>query len=137
MLSFSRSSFVVAALTSLTALAACGDKEFISVEPPTPERPIGDACVVDAECASGRCIGGICKDDGCGNDSECRDTEICVFQVCTPVEEFACEPDEAPLMSVSSQNIDFAQVNLGQTGEETLTIENVGTCLLTLSSVGL
>lgn len=133
-----RSLLVALSVAAVGAFAAaCGDKEFISIEPDVPERPIGDACTVDAECASGRCIAGICQDDGCGNDDDCRDTEICVFEVCTPVEEFACEPDEAPLMSVSSQNIDFDQVNLGQTGEETLTVENVGTCLLTLSSVGL
>lgn len=123
-------------LLGLLGVVGCRDTGYFTREPDVPTRPIGDACTVDGDCTSGRCIAGICSDDGCVNDDNCRDSEICVFEVCTPIDEFACEPDEAPLVSVA-QSIDFGQVNLNQTGEETLTIENVGTCLLTLTSAGL
>jgi hypothetical protein len=119
-------------------LFGCRDTQVFTREPDIPKRPIGDACTVDAECTTGRCIAGVCHDDGCQNDSECRNDEICVFQVCEPVDLFACQPDQAPLLSIApGLAINFGQVRIGQVGERIVTVENVGDCLLTLSAAGL
>lgn len=118
--------------------AGCRDVQVFTRDKEDPKRPIGDACTVDAECNTGRCVAGICQDGGCQNDQDCRADEICVFQVCEPVDQFACQPDQAPLLSIQpGLAIDFGQVPLGGVGEEVVTVENVGDCLLTLSSAGL
>ncbi len=120
------------------ALVGCVDREFITVHDKPAGRPVGGACTVDAECDSGRCVAGVCHDGGCSSDGDCRQDEICVFESCEPTSTFECQPDQAPILSIApSLSIDFGQVNLGQTLDETVTVQNVGDCLLTLSSSGL
>jgi hypothetical protein len=125
-------------LTCALVAFGCVDREFISVDRQRPKRPIGDACTVDSECSSGRCIAGICDDGACRNDQDCRRDELCVFGACEPADTFACQPDQAPQLSLSpGLDINFGQVNIGQSRAQTVTVENTGDCLLTLSSVGI
>lgn len=123
---------------TLTLGVGCFDTEYISVERDPVLRPVGDACTVDVECATGRCVAGVCDDGGCNNDDDCRNDELCVFGACEPADEFACQPDQAPLLSRSpSGSIEFGEVNVGTTATQTVTITNLGDCLLTLSAAGL
>jgi hypothetical protein len=122
---------------AVLGLAGCPDKEFVSIKEQTPKRPIGDACVVDDDCETQRCVAGACSDSTCDNDDDCLADEICVLGGCEPADGFACEPDEAPLLNISAGNIEFDQVALGNTETQTLTISNLGDCILTLSSAGL
>jgi hypothetical protein len=126
------------ALLALGALAvACGDSQYIIVERDGEKRRTGDACVLSDDCDSGRCVGGICSDGVCESDDQCLPGELCVFGVCEPADDFACQTDQAPLMQLSTLDVEFGEVALGNTGETTLTIENRGDCLLTISGVGL
>lgn len=126
------------AMFAFALLSGCVDREFIGIKDDPIRRPVGDACTVNDQCGTGRCIAGICEDSDCESDRDCLSDEICVFGSCEDVDDFACQPDQAPLLQVSpGLALDFGQVNLGQTGEQVLTIENVGDCLLTLSSAGL
>jgi len=114
----------------------CGDTEFISVEKPgDPLRPVGEACTVDSQCDGGRCVGGACSDGGCQNDGDCRESEICVFGECENADDFACQTDQRPIMTVSSTAVTFEQVALGQTQNQIVTVGNVGDCLLTLQVI--
>jgi hypothetical protein len=124
-------------LLATLGLAGCPDKEFVSIKEATPKRPIGDACVVDDDCATQRCVAGACADTTCESDEECLADEICVLGGCEPADGFACQPDEAPLLNISTASVEFGQVALGQTATETITISNLGDCMLTLSSAGL
>lgn len=115
---------------------ACNDTEFISVEKPgDPLRPVGEACTVDSQCDGGRCVGGACSDGGCQNDGDCRDNEICVFGECENADDFACQTDQRPIMTVSTTAVAFEQVALGQTQDQVVTVGNVGDCLLTLQVI--
>ncbi len=126
---------LVAAVLTLVG-AGCNDTEFISVEKPDgPLRPVGEACTVDSQCEDGRCIGGVCSDGGCLNDDECRDNEICVFGTCENADDFACQTDQRPIMTVSPTDITFEQVALGQSQEQVISVGNVGDCLLTLQVI--
>lgn len=132
--SFSLPGFSIVVL----ALTACGDTEYISIERQPDLRPVGDACTVDVECATARCVAGVCDDGGCDNDDDCRNDELCVFGACEPADEFACQPNQAPILSLSpGLDIDFGPVDFGTVGTQTISIENIGTCLLTLSDAGL
>lgn len=127
-------------VVAVAFLGAVGCKE-VSVtysNPTPPARPVGEACTVDIECATGRCVAGVCDDGGCNNDDDCRNDELCVFGACEPADEFACQPDQAPLLSRSpSGTIEFGEVNIGTAAEQVITITNLGDCLLTLSAAGL
>lgn len=115
---------------------ACGDTEFISVERPgDPLRPVGEACTVDSQCEQGRCVGGVCADGACQNDQDCRVDEICVFGRCENADDFACQTDQRPIMTVSPSSLTFEQVALGSSAEQTVTLGNVGDCLLTLQVI--
>lgn len=130
-------SLVVGAV-GLMAMAgvACTDTEFISFEKPgDPLRPVGEACTVDSQCDGGRCVGGACSDGGCQNDDDCRESEICVFGECENADDFACQTDQRPIMTVSSTTVTFEQVALGQTQDQVVTVGNVGDCLLTLQVI--
>lgn len=114
----------------------CGNTEFISVErPDDPLRPVGESCTVDAQCDGGRCIGGVCSDGGCRNDDDCREAEICVFGECENADDFACQTDQRPIITVAPGAVTFEQVSLGQSQDQTVTIGNVGDCLLTLQVI--
>ncbi len=120
--------------------AACNDTEFISVEKdPPPLRPVGDSCTVDAECDTGRCVGGACSDDGCSNDADCRSNEICIsfggVGACEPADDFACQTDQRPILSISQTSVAFDQVSLGTSSSQVITISNEGDCLLTLQVI--
>ncbi len=127
--------FVIAAVV---AVAGCPDTEFVSFERPPPAlRPVGEACTVDSQCDGGRCIGGVCSDSGCNNDGECRDNEICVLGGCENADDFACQTDQRPILTINRTRVEFAQVSLGQTHDEIVTIGNDGDCLLTVQVVSL
>lgn len=140
-----RLSLGLAVVASVCAgfFAGCQDTEFISVERPPPAlRPIGDACAIDAECDTGRCVGGACSDDGCSNDEDCRDNEICITftddgagGTCAPRDDFACQTDQRPILSMTTQSITFDQVALGTSSTQTVSISNEGDCLLTLQII--
>ncbi|MDP2339888.1 MAG: choice-of-anchor D domain-containing protein [Deltaproteobacteria bacterium] len=134
-----RSLALVSGAVALFAFG-CGDTEFISVEKdPEPLRPIGESCTVDAECDTGRCVGGACNDNGCSNDEDCRSDEICIsfggVGACEPADDFACQTDQRPILSISQTSITFDQVSLGTSSTQIVTIENVGDCLLTLQVI--
>jgi hypothetical protein len=123
-------------LSALLLGVGCGDTEFISVERPAdPLRPVGEACTVDSQCDGGRCVGGVCSDGGCQNDGDCRDGEICVFGECENADDFACQTDQRPIITVTPASLSFDQVSLGQSADQTVTIGNVGDCLLTLQVI--
>jgi hypothetical protein len=129
----------VVAAALMLVIVGCNNTEFISVERPDgPLRPVGEACTVDSQCEDGRCIGGVCSDSGCLNDDECRDNEICVFGTCENADEFACQTDQRPFITVSPEpaaGLVFEQVSLGQSQDQTISIGNVGDCLLTLQVI--
>ncbi len=128
----------IAAPVSLTLVTmACGDPEQIIIEVEPETRPIGEGCILDDECQTGRCIGGVCSDSLCEDSGDCREDELCVFDECVPADQFACTGDQAPLLSLSPLDIEFGEVALGNTGEATVTIENLGDCLLTVQGVTL
>lgn len=134
-----RAATVFAGLVAIWG-AGCGDTEFISVEKdPPPLRPVGDSCTVDAECNTGRCVGGACSDDGCSNDDDCRSNEICIsfggIGNCEPADDFACQTDQRPILSISQTSITFDQVALGTSASQVVTISNEGDCLLTLQVI--
>lgn len=133
---FSRLSIVLLAWVTL-ALTACDGGGYITYEREPTKRPIGDACVLNDDCDTGRCIGGICEDLGCDNDDDCLEEELCVFGQCEPADDFACQPGQRPLVQITPLEVAFGEVSLGNTGEQTVTIENKGDCLLTISGVGL
>lgn len=125
-------------LALLLGSAGCQDSEIIVVDREAPPgRPVGDACVLAADCGSGRCIGGICQDGSCDADSDCLPNELCVFGECEASDDFACRPGELPLISISPSQLEFGEVALGNTATATITLENLGQCLLTLQGVGL
>lgn len=128
-----------ACLLSLwVALSGCTDSEIIVVDrEPAPGRPVGDACILAADCGSGRCIGGICQDGTCDLDTDCLPDELCVFGACEPADDFACRPDELPMIAIAPSQLEFGEVALGNTATATLTLENRGQCLLTVQGVGL
>jgi hypothetical protein len=128
---------VCAALLTLGFSTGCDESGYIVVERDPDKRQIGDACVLSGDCESGRCIGGVCEDTGCQSDDECLSNELCVFGECVPSDEFACNPGERPLLQVTPLDIEFGEVALDNTAEETVTLSNLGDCLLTLSGVGL
>ena len=124
--------FVVFAI----AAAACSDTQFIGVQPdPDPVRPVGDVCNVDSQCETGRCIGGTCVDGDCGNDDDCREGEICVFGNCENADEFACQTDQRPVLTVSPTSLSFEQVAIGDSQEQVVEVGNIGDCLLTLQVI--
>lgn len=127
----------LASLIAMLALvSACGDTEFIGVERPgDPLRPVGEACSVDAQCDTGRCVGGACTDGECVNDDDCRDDEICVIGQCEKADDFACQTDQRPILSISQTSLTYEQVALGQSEDQQVTIENIGDCLLTLQII--
>lgn len=130
---------IVVMLASGLAGTGCRDVQTFTTERETPRRPVGAACIVNDDCDGGRCVGGICQDDGCENDEDCLDDEICVFRACRPVDDFACQPDQAPLVSLAPAGaaLDFGRVSIGEVRTRTLTVTNTGDCLLTLQSAGL
>lgn len=137
-----RVALLVLSLVGAASLAAgCLDTEFVAIErPPAPLRPIGDACTVDAECADGRCVGGACSDDGCDSDEDCRNNEICVRfgegrGTCELTDDFACQTDQRPILSLTTQSVTFSQVPLGTSETQTVTVSNEGDCLLTLQVI--
>lgn len=128
---------VLAALGASLLLSACDGGGFITYERTPEKRPLGDACVLNDDCDTGRCIGGVCQDDGCETDADCLQGELCVFDKCEPADDFACAPGQAPLIQVSPLDVAFGEVALGNSGTETVSIENRGDCLLTVQGVGL
>jgi hypothetical protein len=116
----------------------CGETEIYIREKEPEQLRKGEACVVDSECETGRCVAGICEDGACGNDDDCRADhgEICVLGECVPGDEFACTGDQQPLISVTPSSVEFGEVTLGGSASETLTITNVGDCMLSVSGVG-
>ncbi len=115
---------------------ACGDTEFISVERPgDPLRPVGEACTVDSQCEQGRCVGGVCATGECQNDDDCRVDEICVFGQCESADDFACQTDQRPIMTVTPSSLSFDQTAIGSSTDQTVTLGNVGDCLLTLQVI--
>lgn len=136
-----RLSFGLAAVAFAAFSVACGDTEFVSIEKDPPKlRPIGDSCSVDGECDTGRCVGGACTDGGCSNDEDCRDNEICISfgegtGSCEPRDDFACQTDQRPILSMTTQSMTFEQVALGTSSAQTVTISNEGDCLLTLQII--
>lgn len=128
---------LVASLFAAFVLSACDGGGYISYERPATKRPLGDACVLNDDCDTGRCIGGICQDDGCETDADCLNGELCVFDKCEPADDFACQPGQAPLIQITPLDVAFGEVALGNSGEEVVSIENRGDCLLTVQGVGL
>src|SRR5690606_19450213 len=51
--------------------------------------------------------------------------------------DFACEPGQRPLVQITPLDVAFGEVALGNSGDEVVTLENKGDCLLTVSGVGL
>ena len=123
----------------LLFVSACNNTEYIPYNgDPNLGRPIGGACTVDDECRDHRCVAGTCTDGTCGNDDDCQANELCVFGACEPADNFACHPDESPILSLSPGLVlDFGEVILGQSGEQTITLTNIGTCLLTVQNAGI
>ncbi|MBI5495516.1 MAG: choice-of-anchor D domain-containing protein [Deltaproteobacteria bacterium] len=96
----------------------------------------GSACTVDADCASGRCQGGVCSTGGCDTDADCRDGEVCVFGECTPDSTFECTADTHPIIDINPAEVDFGAVTMGRTETRSVTVRNLGSCLLTIQGVG-
>ncbi|MBM4282254.1 MAG: choice-of-anchor D domain-containing protein [Deltaproteobacteria bacterium] len=133
--------FVLAPVVALFGVG-CTDTEYISVGgPPPASNPVGEACTVDADCSTGRCIGGVCADTGCQTDEDCRDDEICVLLGdvgnCEPRADFECTGDTRPILSISTTSVTFDQVALGSSESRTVTVTNLGQCLLNIAAVGL
>ena len=127
------------ALFLVVFIVGCSDTMVIVREQEAPRKDDGEGCVVNAECESGRCVDGVCVDTGCQIDDDClvHLGEICVLGECVPSDDFACQGDQSPLINVSPLAVSFGEVALGNEIEETVTIENLGFCLLTLQGVGL
>ena len=64
------------------------------------------------------------------DDSSCRDHEVCVLGACSPLDAFECTGDQHAIVDVNP-----AEVNFGAGGTATLTIRNLGSCLLTVQNV--
>lgn len=96
----------------------------------------GTACSVDTECESGRCQNGVCSSGGCEEDSDCRDGEVCIFGECKPEDVFACTADLNPIIDINPADVNFGTVAIGGMETRTITIRNLGSCLLTLQAVG-
>jgi hypothetical protein len=129
-------------LAALVLAASCSDTEYIGfTEPPPAARPVGEVCVVDAECSTGRCIGGVCADTDCETDEDCRDDEICVvlggLGSCEPRSDFECTGSNRPILSISTTSVTFAEVALGGAESQIVTVTNVGQCLLSIAAIGL
>lgn len=124
---------------AMAALMGCRDVQTFTTERDTPKRPVGAACIVNDDCDGGRCVGGVCEDGGCASDQDCLADEICVFRSCQPLDDFACQPDQAPLLSITpaGAELDFGRVSIGDTARRVVTVSNGGDCLLTLQSAGL
>jgi hypothetical protein len=130
------------AVAAAAFVGACGDTEYVSITQPPPEaRPVGESCTVDADCTTGRCIGGICADTGCQTDEDCRDDEICVLLgnvgTCEPRADFECTGNTRPILSISTTSVTFAQASLGGSESQTVTVTNLGQCLLNIAAIGL
>lgn len=100
--------------------------------------PKGTACTLDSECAPLRCQGGVCTDLECTTEADCREDELCLFNECTPDTSFECTADIHPIIDVNPTTlVDFGAVAMGSTETRTVTITNLGSCLLTLQGIGL
>ncbi|MFZ9888087.1 MAG: choice-of-anchor D domain-containing protein [Myxococcota bacterium] len=126
----------VVLLASLAGVG-CDGGGYITYEREPTKRVLGDACVLNDDCDTGRCVGGVCDDGSCDGEDDCQDDELCVFGQCEPADDFACTPEQRPLLMVSPLQVDFAEVALGNTAEATVTLENRGDCLLTIYGVSL
>ncbi len=74
---------------------------------------------------------------GCGDQSECEVGFLCVYDECVPIEQFNCKPDQLPVVMMTPASVEFGEVVMGDTGTETLLVENVGPCNLTVESAGI
>jgi hypothetical protein len=83
---------------------------------PGPKPPPSDGCTVDADCTAG---------------------QICVFKECVDIDLYACAAGETPLITVTPAWVEFGEVAVETTGEQKVTIGNVGDCNLTVSQIGI
>jgi len=130
-----RLTFPLLAIAALAFAACDGGTEYIVVDNTQDGRPVGEGCVTPSDCESGRCIGGVCSDDLCTDDTACLTSEVCIYGQCVPATEFACSGDEAPLLGLAPLNVSFGEVALGNSGQQTVTLENKGDCLLNINDV--
>lgn len=139
----SRVAFFALPLSLIGSLmgAGCNNTEFITAKGDEPDlRPVGEGCTLDAECDGGRCVNAVCSTNECSNDDDCRDDEICITfgagtGTCEPRDTFACQTDQRPILSVRPSSVNFAQVALGTSETQIVTVENEGDCLLTLQVI--
>ena len=121
---------------SLAFIAACPDAEIVVVDRPEDRAQTGEPCVVANDCADGRCVGGVCDDGSCDGDDDCLSGEVCIFGACEDADQFACTAGQQPLISASPLEVEFGEVALGNTAEQTITVENLGDCILTIEGLG-
>jgi hypothetical protein len=127
------------AVPALLVASACRDVQAFTFDKDDPVRPVGEACTLDSQCESGRCFAGVCDDGSCESNADCESDELCVLGTCLPDDSFECKEGDVRSVSVTpgSLAVNFGQVRIGQVQEETVTIENIGDCLLTLNAAGL
>ncbi|MFH1808931.1 MAG: choice-of-anchor D domain-containing protein [Pseudomonadota bacterium] len=127
------------AVLALGGLWAACDTEVIIYEKPADKRDIGLPCVLDGECSTGRCMAGVCSVNECNSDEDCRDGEICnpITHTCESIDVYACAPGLSPIVQLDVTAVDFGTVTVGEFGEDTVTINNIGDCLLTVEQAQL
>lgn len=127
----------MALLVSAALYAGCYSEGVIVAQREPPKAETGEPCDVNSECEGGFCIGNVCSDGACSDDRDCPNGYICVNEQCEEQADFECTGDASPLIRVSPGNLEFGEVSPGNPQSHTVTIENLGECILTLSGVGL
>ncbi len=123
---------------ALAALAGC-DPEVIIYEKEPAERDLGLPCVLDSECSTGRCMAGVCSVNECETDEDCREDEICnpITHTCEPISNYACGPGQSPILQLEITAVDFGTVTVGESSVDSVTLNNIGDCLLTVEQAQL
>lgn len=112
-----RSSPASLVLWSVFLAAGCNNARLIQKEGEPPD-PLDSMCQTDADCSGDGSI-------------------ICVQNSCEDIDTFVCRGSQVPIMEVNPNQVVFSNATFGAAVEETVTVRNVGECLLTLSYVGL
>ena len=93
-------------------------------------------CPTDLICVEEECI-----EPGefqCRDDHQCLEGERCIRDRCIPIEEFVCYDDiKKPILDVDPDEaeVDFGFAAVGERISKTVTIENIGDCILNVNRI--